>query len=274
MNQEIVDFYNAGAEIGRLERGIGKIEFERTKELILRVLPKEQQRIYDIGGGIGVYSRWLASLGHEVHLMDLAPEQIAYAQKINQESDDSKLVSMEVADAREVNKKDESADVVLLMGPMYHLLTVEDRTKALKEAYRVLKKDGLLICTGITRYGNLLWSLSVYGTRNKILDEVDFFNMVQEEIETGHHGRPEKYPYFIARSYFHYPEELEEEIRNGGFHIHQTLGVEGPTWMAPLDVEWKNTNSRETLLNAARLVEADLHIMAMSPHLLTIASKA
>lgn len=59
VNEEILEFYNKGAEIGRLERGIGKIEYERTKDIILRYLPKEKATIYDIGGGIVVYSRWL-----------------------------------------------------------------------------------------------------------------------------------------------------------------------------------------------------------------------
>ena len=45
-----------------------------------------------------------------------------------------------VDDARKLNKPDNSADVVLLMGPLYHLQNKDDRNKALSEAFRVLKK--------------------------------------------------------------------------------------------------------------------------------------
>ncbi|MEK5163893.1 hypothetical protein NYE69_16335 [Paenibacillus sp. FSL R5-0527] len=79
--KEILSYYNEGAEMGRLQRGIGKLEWERTRELISRFLPAQKSVIYDIGGGIGVYSSWLSGLGHEVHLFDLAPQEIEYAQK-------------------------------------------------------------------------------------------------------------------------------------------------------------------------------------------------
>ncbi|WP_258012334.1 class I SAM-dependent methyltransferase [Paenibacillus sp. F4] len=67
-----------GGEIGRLERGIGKIELERSKEIISRYLSESTHVIYDIGGGIGVYSSWLAELGYEVHLFDLSPQAIEF----------------------------------------------------------------------------------------------------------------------------------------------------------------------------------------------------
>ncbi len=50
---EILAYYDGGAEIGRLERGIGKIELERSKEIISRYLSKSTHVIYDIGGGVG-----------------------------------------------------------------------------------------------------------------------------------------------------------------------------------------------------------------------------
>ena len=56
---EIYDFYNNGAEIGRLERGLGIVEFHRTKEILSRYIDKGKV-VYDIGGGIGMYAAWLA----------------------------------------------------------------------------------------------------------------------------------------------------------------------------------------------------------------------
>jgi len=273
VNEEVLEFYNSGAEIGRLERGIGKIEYERTKEIISRYLPQEKVTIYDVGGGIGVYSKWLGQLGHEVHLIELSPNEVDYAIKINATTA-SLIHSIEVGDARNINRPDESADIVLLMGPMYHLTNIEDRLKALNEAKRTLKRGGLLVSTGITRYGSLLWGISVYGSQNKILDEIEFVNMIKGEIKEGQHIRPEKYSYFIARSYFHLPKEFENEIRNAGFSVEKSFAVEGPTWIVPrVDTVWESEESKKTILDMARMVEEDENIMAMSPHFLTISIK-
>lgn len=113
---EVYEFYNNGAEIDRLERGLGIIEFYRSKEIISQYITNNKSTIYDIGGGIGKYSEWLAEQGHDVTLIELAPTAVDYAKKNMKTS-----YVAEVGDAREINKPDESADVVLLMGPLYHL---------------------------------------------------------------------------------------------------------------------------------------------------------
>jgi 2-polyprenyl-3-methyl-5-hydroxy-6-metoxy-1,4-benzoquinol methylase len=270
---EILEFYNNGAEIGRLERGIGKIELERTKEIISRYLPDKKLVIYDVGGGIGVYSKWLAELGNNVHLIELSSNAVEYAQKENIHSS-LPIKSIEVGDARSINKPDASADVVLLMGPLYHLTSIDERKAALNEAHRVLKKDGLLICAGISRYGSMLWAFSVYKERNSLLDETEFMNMVRNEINEGQHIRPDKYPYLIARAYFHLTNELESETANCGFKIDKTLAVEGPSWLVPdFESTWESKDSRKTILDTVRLVEEDKNIIAMSPHFLTISRK-
>ena len=70
---QVYEFYNNGAEIDRLEHGLGAVEFYRSKEIISRYLNGSNLTIYDIGGGIGKYSQKLAELGHNVTLVELAP---------------------------------------------------------------------------------------------------------------------------------------------------------------------------------------------------------
>ena len=77
---EVYEFYNGGAEIGRLERGLGVVEFWRSKEIISRYL-NGKLKIYDVGGGIGMYADWLASKGHKVTLIELAPTAVEYAKE-------------------------------------------------------------------------------------------------------------------------------------------------------------------------------------------------
>lgn len=75
---EGLKFYNSGAEKGRLERGLGKVELYRTKEILKRYIKSTNNVIYDVGGGIGVYSSWLADMNNEVHLLELAPWAVEY----------------------------------------------------------------------------------------------------------------------------------------------------------------------------------------------------
>ena len=58
--------YNTGIEVGRLHRGLGLIEFARTKEILLEELPPAPAVIYDVGGAYGEYAFFLAEKGYEV----------------------------------------------------------------------------------------------------------------------------------------------------------------------------------------------------------------
>ena len=61
---QILDDYAASGEETRLKSGIGQIEFERTKEILLRYLPPIGAVIFDVGGGTGIYALWLVKLGY------------------------------------------------------------------------------------------------------------------------------------------------------------------------------------------------------------------
>lgn len=267
---EVYDFYNAGAEIGRLERGLGKIEFYRTKEIIRPYLT-DKKNIYDVGGGVGTYSNWLAALGHRVHLLELAPSAVEYA---NIHQDVNYPYVSEVCDARNINRNDESADIVLLMGPLYHLQNLEDRVQVIKEAYRVLKKGGLLFTTGISKFSSTTWAISTYGTENECLSDPAYQAMIQEELICGNHNRPKKYPNFIAQAFFHTPNQLQEELQSVGFHTIKKCAIEGIIWFTPsLDKKWENGTSREILLNIIRVTESEDSVMGMSPHFMVISKK-
>ncbi|URJ62421.3 class I SAM-dependent methyltransferase [Paenibacillus polymyxa] len=271
--QEILAYYDDGGEIGRLERGIGKIELERSKEIISRYLSESTHVIYDIGGGVGVYSSWLAELGYEVHLFDLSPQAIEFARQ--QQLNNPIISKLETADARNLDRKDESADIVLLMGPLYHLTEQKERVKALQEAARVLKKGGTLITSAISRFGSLLWGLSVYGERNTIVEEDAFMDMVRQELTDGQHVRPAAYPSFIARSYFHTSDTLRADWQAAGLPEPRVLGVEGPIWIAPgFEEKWAVSSHRSRLLDISRQVEEQESVIGMSPHMLAVGTKS
>ena len=192
----IFEFYNNGAEIGRLENGLGMVEFYRSKEIISQYITKAST-VYDIGGGIGKYSEWLAENGHDVTMIELAPTAVDYAIK-----NMKRPYTAIIGDARKLDLPDQSADVVLLMGPLYHLQNINDRKTALNEAYRVLKKGGLLIAAGISRFSTTTWALSKYGSENNFIDDDIYINMIRQELETGEHNRPKEYPFLLRMPIF------------------------------------------------------------------------
>ncbi len=272
--KEILDFYSGGVEGGRLISGIGQIELARTREILSRVLPPPPAIIYDVGGGTGVYSFWLAAKGYQVHLLDLCPENIAIAQANAQQHESHPLASITVVDALHLHQTDESADVMLLMGPLYHLMEKMQRLQALHEARRVLKPGGLLAAATINRFANFNWGLSVYSKKERYLEEPAFWQMAVRELEEGQHFRPPEYPSFLARAYFHSPKEIQAEVEEAGFVVNQVLAVEGSSWIVPdINEHWAEVRSRETILNVVRLLEDEDSIKGFSPHLLTIAHK-
>ena len=68
---EIADYYRRFPEESRLQSGSFQLEFERTKEILVRRLAPPPATIVDVGGAAGVYSAWLAGLGYTVHLVDV-----------------------------------------------------------------------------------------------------------------------------------------------------------------------------------------------------------
>lgn len=274
IDEDVLVKYNAGIEKGRLHNDLGLIEFERTKEILKQTLPLPPAVIYDIGGGYGEYSFWLASLGYEVYLYDIAEQNIEMAKDLAKEYS-ANLKTMEVADARSINRPDESAEAVLFFGPLYHIVDYDERQLALKECRRLLRPDGLLYTAAITRYATTLWAVTTYGTKHHLLDEPGFYSMIEHEIKTGQHIKNPSSSYRgMGRSYFHLPDELKTEIEAAGFIETDVRGIIGPAWLAPnLDEVWKDETKRESIMRVVRICEKEESIMGLSTHLLAISRK-
>jgi len=272
IDRNVLALYNNGIERGRLRTGIGRIEFARTKELLLEHLPPAPATIYDIGGGYGEYAWWLASLGYSVHLFDLSETNICMSAELSAEYPDTTLFSAEVCDARAVPRNDHSADAVLLMGPLYHILEHDERLLAIGESRRLLKPDGVLVSAAINPYSTLLWASSVYGIRNTLLNDPLFLHMVEHEICTGEHRKPEHSAYNgLGHSHFHCAERLKAELTLGGFPDSILYGIDGGAWMVPnLDTAWGDATFRENLLRTVRMLDGHEDIIGLSTHLLAI----
>jgi SAM-dependent methyltransferase len=267
---EFFEYYASGYEARRLQSGTSQIELARTQELVMRYLPALPAVIFDIGGGPGVYACWLAKQGYEVHLVDATPLHVKLARQASAAQPDTPLAGCEVGDARLLKHSDESCDVVLLFGPLYHLTGRADRLRALQEAHRVLRSGGLLLAVGISRFASTL-----DGLRQALFDDPSFVQIVARDLLDGQHRNPTNHPEYFTTAFFHHPEELRAEVQESGFLYERTLPVEGPLWLSEnVAANFADQQRRDHFLTLVRRLEEEPSLLGVSAHLLVVARKA
>ena len=259
MDEEIRSYYEAGLERDRLAQGYSRIEFVRTQELISRYLPSTPARVLDVGGGPGVYAAWLAEGGYDVKLVDATRLHVEQAVELAV----GRFDAVE-GDARRLDEPDASYDIVLLLGPLYHLLEQEERLAALGEARRVLRPAGLLVAAGISRFASLLDGL--------LRDRLDAkgWALVQRDLADGKH-LPRGDRALFTNAYFHRPEELRVEVEAAGFELQGLFGVEGPGWVRAESLD--DERSFRDVVRVARAVEQEPAIIGASAHFLAVARR-
>ena len=135
-------FYSNYDEEGRLLSKHGSVEYLTTMRYIDKYL-RPGMRILELGAATGRYSHALARKGYAVDAVELVQHNIDIFNTLTQPGEN---VTIRQGDARDLSfLADESYDITLLLGPMYHLFTLEDQRKALSEALRVTKKGGILM---------------------------------------------------------------------------------------------------------------------------------
>lgn len=266
---EVLAYYEQFAEESRLSTGPFKLEFARTKEILERVLPAPPARIIDVGGAAGTYSAWLAGLGYAVHLVDASARLVDEARRRNA-SLANPIESLTVADARLLPHEDGTAEVVLLMGPLYHLPAEADRLTALREAIRVLAPSGLVIVGAISRYASTMAAFA----RHAALDPA-FTRIRNQDLIDGQHRNDTGRLSYFTTAYFHRPEDVRQELEAAGFRDCAVLGVEGPGWiLGDFEERWDEPALRDNLMDVARALEAEPSMLGASAHLLGLGRKA
>jgi ubiquinone/menaquinone biosynthesis C-methylase UbiE len=266
---EIAAFYALGIERDRLAIGPGALEFVRTRALLERYLPAPPAVVADVGGGPGRYALWLAQRGYHVHLVDPVGLHIEQAEAAAKTRPMVRFASVEVGDARALRLSDQSVDVVLLLGPLYHLPERSERLRALAEAQRVCRRGGLVIAAAISRFASTL-----DGLRGGYLEDPAFAAVAAADRRDGQHRNPTGNPAYFTTAYFHRPEELASECSQVGLAHEATLAVEGPGWLLPdLEARLADDHRRMVLLDTLAVLEAEPTVLGVSAHLLSVARR-
>lgn len=268
LDTDIHRYYAQGKEHERLTSGENRLEHLRTQELLTRYLPEAPATIYDVGGGSGVYALWLAGQVYDVHLLDAMPLHIEQALE-SAKQQNLVLKSAVVGDARHLPYEDSSADAVLLLGPLYHLTEREDRLQALREAYRVLKPNGLVFAVSINRFAS-----TFDGLFNEFYGDATLLAISESDLQNGQHRNPEGKEFFTT-AFFHHPHELKNEVVEAGFRLETLLGIEGAGyWLQNFDVMWDDPIKREWILHVARRLESEETLLGISAHLMAVGRRA
>ena len=267
ISKDIDVFYSNTSEEKRLTLGLGPLEFERNKALISRYLTKKKLAIIDVGGGPGIYSEWLTELGHKVQLIDPVAKHIQQAKKRA-----AKLKNPFNAlrgEARQLPFPDKYADVVILHGPLYHLQQRNDRLKAIKEAHRVVKDGGVMLGFAIN------YTVSaITGLLNGLIYNEQFYKMCEQELTSGVHNPPGNLAGALPEAFYHRPQELKEEVLEGGFTNTRLFAVEGMIWLDGKYFESRSDpQKKEAMMCLAALTEEDSNLLALSPHMMISAIK-
>jgi len=133
----------------RLDTG-SAIEYAITTRYLRRYVP-DGATVVDVGVGVGHYSDGLARRGCEVHLVDVSQRLLdAAASRLEAAGLGDHILSAQRASATDLSHlSDACCDIVLLLGPLYHLLTGEERRSAIAEAARLLHTGGFVFAAGI-----------------------------------------------------------------------------------------------------------------------------
>lgn len=220
---EVENYYDAEAEKEwhRLDRH--KIEFDITKKYMDEYI-EPNSKILDVGGGSGRYSIFLSQKGHDVTLFDLSKGNLQLAKKKAKEKE-VELQNFIHGNALNLSQKNIGKyDIVLCMGPLYHLTDEAERKKVIQQCLKKLKKGGKLIVSFISIYAptinfikNNPEELAEYGS--------DF---LLDYLEKGENIIATKNPGLID-AYFINPMEIEPFMSNFNLEKEVVSGIEGLT---------------------------------------------
>lgn len=144
MLNNIINFYNNYNEEKRLTRKSHMPEYLLTMKYIEKYL-SSGAKILEIGAGTGRYSIALADMGYDITSVELVPHNIEIMKR---KVKSNHKIHIYEGNACDLSFLDSNAfDIVLLLGPMYHLFDIGEKHKAISEAVRLAKEGGVIFAS-------------------------------------------------------------------------------------------------------------------------------
>lgn len=264
LDPKVASRYDVYDEDERLwKAGYGDLMRLRTWDIFARYLPPGG-RLLDVGGGPGAHAAHLASRGYEVTLVEPIYRHVTAAAGRAAAHPD-RFFRVVAGEARQLPVADQSVDIVVLMGPLYHLIDATERQQALHEAMRVLPAGGRLLVEAISRYA---WVLDA--SARDLLDTPDVWDNFAWNLQgLSQDPNDDRLGEFWA--YFHSPDELRQELEEIGLVDIELTAVEGfGRLLGDLEARMAKPDG---LLRAIRLLEHEPSLLGVSAHLIATARR-
>ncbi len=212
-NEILNKFYNEICdEDTRLDQKHRKLEFLTTDRYVQKYL-KPNCRILEVGAGTGRYSLYYASQGYKVNSIEYVQHNLDV---LKSKITDNMNIVAEQGDAIDLSRfEDNIFDIVLVLGPLYHLYTEEEINKCINEAKRVCKNNGIMMFAYLPNDSIMIsWALLKghlkFGYDNKRFDQN--FKIISEPSE-------------IMRAF--YIDELEKIMNSNNIEKINNISTSG-----------------------------------------------
>ncbi len=246
-------------ELERLQRH--RIEFDITKRYLDEYIVGENLDIFDIGGGPGRYSIYLAEKGHKVTLLDLSKKNIEVAKEKSAE----RGIILEAyihGNALELDKYEKTYDVILLMGPLYHLIEEVDRRKVVEDALKLLKPGGIIFASFISNYAPIQDYLKDLYPIESVDDLLGYLKNGVNDGESG----------FTTAYFFDY-KEAKSLMNSFGLKELAFVGVENILGSKENEINELDEDEYNKWLEIYYQLGQDENLMGTSEHYLYIGRK-
>lgn len=185
----IEEYYNSFNEDERLSPRHNQTEFLTTMRYIEKYLQSDA-KILEIGAGTGRYSIALAEKRYDVTAVELVQHNINIMQSKVKPEHNIKIYKGNAVDLSFLESN--SYDMVLMLGPMYHLFNHDDKHNALSEAIRVAKM-GAIIYVAYCNNDSPMYRRFINGTIFDVFDEIDeSFHYIHTETSLFENYRKEE----------------------------------------------------------------------------------
>lgn len=245
--------YDVFDEAKRLSTKAGKVEFITTVRYIEKYL-KPGDKILDVGAGTGAYSIYFSRNGYEISALELADANVAVFRKRIMPGDCIDLVQGNALDLSRY--PDKYFDIVLVLGPLYHLERKEDKQRCIEEAKRVCKDGGKIFFAFISNDMVILTEL--------MYNEKYFFG------DTYDHDSFKVYDFPFV---FNTLDEMREILHRGGVKILDEVASDGVSELLAGRINALDEESYEQYLRYHFYTCEKPEMLGRSNHLLFVTEK-